>query len=304
MATINRAAIRKELEPGLNALFGLTYNDYPDEWSEVFDTESSEKAFEEEVMLSGFGLAATKAEGNAISYQDAQEVWTARYDHETVAMGFVITREAMEDNLYDNIAKRYTKAMARAMKQTKETKGAAIINRAFNTSYTGGDGKELCATDHPLLSGGTLANRPTTDADLNETSLEDAIIQISKWTDERGLKVQVKPRKVLVPTDLAFVIERLMASNLRVGTADNDTNAIRSMGAIPQGYAVNHYLADTDAWYILTDAPDGLKHFQRRGMETGMEDSFDTESMKYKASERYSFGWSDWRSIWGTSGAA
>lgn len=300
--TISRAQLLKELEPGLNALFGLEYKKYAEEHKEIFETESSERAFEEEVKLSGFGAAPVKNEGAAISYDNAQEAWTARYTHETIALGFAITEEAMEDNLYGSLSTRYTKALARAMAHTKQVKGAAILNNAFSgTTY--GDGKVLCAVDHPLVSGGTNSNRPTVGVDLNETSLEAAIIQMSGWTDERGLLIAAKPRKLVVPPQLMFVAERLMKTTGRVGTADNDINALVSMNSIPGGYTVNHYLTDPNAFFILSDVPNGLKYFTRVGMSTKMDGDFDTGNVKYKARERYSFGVSDPLGIWGSPGA-
>ena len=300
---ISRAQLLKELLPGLNALFGMEYAKYGEEHAEIYETESSDRSFEEETKLSGFGAAPVKSEGSAISYDNAQEAWTARYNHETIAMGFSITEEAIEDNLYDSLSSRYTKALARAMAYTKQVKAAAILNNAFNSSYTYGDGKELCATDHPLVSGGTNSNELATPADLNETSLEAAIIQIAGWTDERGLLIAAKPSKLVVPPDLQFVADRLMETEGRVGTADNDINALRNMGAIPGGYTVNHYLTDTNAWFLLTDIPNGLKHFVRTPMSTSMDADFDTGNSRYKARERYSFGVSDPLGIFGSAGA-
>jgi len=300
---ISRAQLLKELLPGLNALFGLEYQKYGEEHAEIFETESSDRSFEEETKLSGFGAAPVKNEGAAIAYDNAQEAWTARYNHETISMGFSITEEAIEDNLYDSLSSRYTKALARAMAYTKQVKAAAILNNAFNSSYTYGDGVELCSTAHPLVSGGTNSNEPAVSADLNETSLEAAIIQIAGWTDERGLLVAAKPRKLVVPPDLQFVADRLLETEGRVATADNDINAIRNMGAIPQGYTVNHYLTDTDAWFLLTDVPNGLKHFVRTPMSTSMDADFDTGNSRYKARERYSFGVSDPLGIFGSPGA-
>jgi len=300
---ISRAQLLKELLPGLNALFGMEYAKYGEEHAEIYETESSDRSFEEETKLSGFGAAPVKDEGSAISYDNAQEAWTARYNHETIAMGFSITEEAIEDNLYDSLSSRYTKALARAMAYTKQVKAAAILNNAFDSSYTYGDGKELCATDHPLVSGGTNSNELATPADLNETSLEAAIIQIAGWTDERGLLIAAKPSKLVVPPDLQFVADRLMETEGRVGTADNDINALRNMGAIPGGYTVNHYLTDTNAWFLLTDIPNGLKHFVRTPMSTSMDADFDTGNSCYKARERYSFGVSDPLGIFGSAGA-
>ena len=300
---ISRAQLAKELEPGLNALFGLEYARYDDEASEIYDTESSERAFEEEVMLSGFGSAPVKAEGSAVSFDDAQEAYTARYTHETIALAFSITEEAIEDNLYDRLASRYTKALARSMANTKQVKGAATLNNAFDSTFTGGDGKELCATDHPLVSGNTLRNEPSTASDLNETSLENALIDIAAFVDERGLKVSVRGMKLIVPAALQFVADRLLESTLRPGSADNDVNAVRNMGMLPQGYTVNHYLTDTDAWFIKTDAPRGFIHFERMPMSTKMEGDFDTGNVRYKARERYSYGFSDPRCVFGSPGA-
>ena len=302
---ISRAQLLKELLPGLNALFGMEYARYGEEHAEIFETESSERSFEEETKLSGFGAAPVKNEGAAIAYDNAQEAFTARYTHETIAMGFSITEEAMEDNLYDSLSTRYTKALARAMAYTKQVKAAAVLNNAFSGSgVTYGDGKTLCATDHPLVSGGTNSNTPATPADLNETSLEAAIIQIAAWTDERGLLIAAKPRKLVVPPSLQFVATRLLETELRVATADNDINAMRSMGSIPGGYTVNNYLTDSNAWFLMTDIPNGLKHFVRTPMQTSMDADFDTGNARYKARERYSFGVSDPLGIFGSPGAA
>jgi hypothetical protein len=300
---ISRAQLAKELEPGLNALFGLEYARYDDESSEIYDTESSERAFEEEVMLSGFGSAPVKQEGSAITFDDAQEAYTARYTHETIALAFSITEEAIEDNLYDRLASRYTKALARSMANTKQVKGAATLNNAFDNTFTGGDGKELCATDHPLVNNGSLRNEPSTDADLNETSLENALIDIAAFVDERGLKVSVRGQKLIIPPALQFVADRLLESTLRPGSADNDINATRNMGMLPQGYTVNHYLTDTDAFFIKTDAPRGFVHFERMPMSTKMEGDFDTGNVRFKARERYSYGYSDPRCVYGSKGA-
>ena len=300
---ISRAQLAKELEPGLNALFGLEYARYDDEAREVYETESSERAFEEEVMLSGFGAAPVKSEGTAVSFDDAGEAYTARYTHETIALAFSITEEAIEDNLYDRLASRYTKALARSMANTKQVKGAATLNNAFDSTFTGGDGIELCATDHPLVSGNTLRNEPSTASDLNETSLENALIDIAAFVDERGLKVSVRGLKLVVPPALQFVSDRLLESTLRPATADNDINASRNMGMLPQGYVVNHYLTDTDAWFIKTDAPRGFIHFERMPMSTKMEGDFDTGNVRFKARERYSYGYSDPRCVFGSPGA-
>ena len=292
----------KELEPGLNALFGLEYDRYENQDKEIFDTESSDRAFEEEVMLGGFANAAVKPEGQGVSYEDAQETYTARYTNETIALAFALTEEAVEDNLYDKLSTRYTKALARSMANTKQVKAANILNRAFNNSYLGGDAKELCATDHPTLSG-DQKNELSTAADLNETSLEQMLIDIADMKDERGMKIALRGMKMIIPVNLQFVAERLMKSAGRVGTADNDINAIKSMGMVPEGYVVNNFLTDTDAFFIKTDAPNGLKHFVRAPIRTAMEGDFDTGNVRYKARERYSFGWSDWRGIFASPGA-
>ena len=292
----------KELEPGLNALFGLEYDRYENQHTEIFDEESSDRAFEEEVMLGGFANAAVKPEGQGVTYEDAQETFTARYTHETVALAFSLTEEAVEDNLYDKISTRYTKALARSMANTKQIKAAAILNNAFNNSFPGGDGKELCATDHPTLSG-DQKNELSTAADLNETSLEQMLIDIADMKDERGLKIALQGVKMIIPVQLQFVAERLMKSAGRVGTADNDINAVRNMGMVPQGYVVNNFLTDTDAFFIKTDSPNGLKHFVRAPIRTAMEGDFDTGNVRYKARERYSFGFSDWRGIFASPGA-
>ena len=298
---ISRGQLVKELEPGLNALFGLEYKNYANEHAEIFDTENSDRAFEEEVMLSGFANAPIKAEGTGVTFDNAQETFTARYTHETLALAFAITEEAIEDNLYDRLASRYTKALARSMANTKQVKAAKVLNNGFGTA-NGGDGKELCATDHPIVTG-TEQNELSTAADLNETSLEQALIDIAALTDERGLKIAAKGMKLIVPSALQFTAERLMKSTQRVGTADNDINAVVSMGMIPSGYTVNHYLTDTDAWFIKTDVPNGLKHFVRAPLKTAMEGDFTTGNVRYKARERYSFGFSDWRGIFGSPGA-
>ena len=287
---ISRAQLAKELEPGLNALFGMEYGRYENQHSEIYTTESSDRAFEEEVMLSGFGAAPVKQEGSGVSFDDANESFTARYNHETIALAFAITEEAVEDNLYDRISARYTRALARSMAHTKQVKAAAVLNNAFDSSVTGGDGKELCATDHPLINGGTFANEPSTAADLNETSLEDALISIAGFVDERGLKIALRGTKLIIPRQLQFTAERLMSSVLRSATSDNDVNAIRSMGMLPQGYTVNDFLTDTDAFFIMTDTPRGFLHFERTPLSTNMEADFDTGNMRYKARERYSFG--------------
>jgi hypothetical protein len=300
---ISRAQLLKELLPGLNALFGLEYAKYGDEAAEIFESESSDRSFEEEVKLSGFSAAPVKGEGSAIEYDNAQEAWTARYTNETIAMGFSITEEAIEDNLYGSLSARYTKALARAMAYTKQVKGATILNNAFAAGTTYGDGQVLCSTAHPLVSGGTNSNRPTIGTDLNETSLEAAIIQIAGWTDERGLLIASQPTKLVIPPALQFVATRLLETELRVATADNDINAIKSNSAIPGGYTVNHYLTDANAWFLMTDVPNGLKHFVRTPMATSMDADFDTGNSRYKARERYSFGVSDPLGIYGSPGA-
>ena len=301
---ISRAQLLKELLPGLNALFGLEYKRYPEEHKEIYDTESSDRSFEEETKLAGFGAAPVKNEGQAIAYDNAQEAWTARYNHETIAMGFSITEEAMEDNLYDSLSARYTKALARAMAYTKQVKAAATLNNGFNSAVTYGDGQPLFSTAHPLVSGGTNSNRPATAADLNETSLESAVIQIAAWTDEKGLLIAAKPRKLIVPPALQFVATRLLETNLRVGTNDNDINALKNNGSIPEGYTINHWLNDPNAWFLKTDVPNGLKHFVRVAMSTSMDADFDTGNNRYKARERYSFGVSDPLGAFGSPGAS
>ena len=300
---ISRAQLLKELLPGLNALFGLEYARYGEEHKEIYETETSERSFEEETKLSGFSAAPVKNEGSAIAYDNAQEAYTARYTHETIAMGFSITEEAIEDNLYDSLSSRYTKALARAMAYTKQVKAAYVLNNAFTGGPTYGDGQVLCSTSHPLVSGGVNSNRPATGADLNETSLENAVIQIAGWTDERGLLIAAKPKKLIVPPALMFVATRLLETELRVGTADNDINAIKNNGSVPGGYAVNHFLTDPNAWFLLTDVPNGLKHFVRTPMNTSMDGDFDTGNVRYKARERYSFGVSDPLGIFGSPGS-
>ena len=300
---ISRAQLLKELLPGLNALFGLEYAKYGEEHKEIYETETSERSFEEETKLSGFSAAPVKPEGSALQYDNAQEAWTARYTHETIAMGFSITEEAVEDNLYDSLSSRYTKALARGMAYTKQVKAAYVLNNAFAGGPTYGDGQVLCSTAHPLVSGGTNSNTPSTPADLNETSLENAVIQIAAWTDERGLLIAAKPKKLVVPPSLMFVATRLLETELRVGTNDNDINALKNNGSIPEGYTVNHFLTDTNAWFLLTDVPNGLKHFVRTPMSTGMDGDFDTGNVRYKARERYSFGVSDPLGIFGSPGA-
>ena len=296
---ISRAQLVKELEPGLNALFGLEYKQYANEHAEIFDTETSDRAFEEEVMLSGFANAAVKPEGQGVTFDDAQETFTARYTNETIALAFAITEEAIEDNLYDRLASRYTKALARSMANTKQVKAAAVLNNGFNASFAGGDGKALFATDHPTLAG-SFSNELSTPAELNETSLEQSLIDIAAFTDERGLKIAAQGVKLIIPSALQFTAERLMKSTGRVGTADNDINALASMGMIPQGYAVNHYLTSTKKFFIKTDVPNGLKHFVRSPIKTSMEGDFDTGNVRYKARERYVFGFSDPRGIFGS----
>ena len=300
---ISRAQLAKELEPGLNALFGLEYDRYENEHADIFEEESSDRAFEEEVMLGGFGTAPVKGEGTSINFDDAQETYTARYQHETIALAFSITEEAVEDNLYDRLASRYTKALARSMSQTKQIKAAAVLNNAFDTGNPIGDGAALCSSAHPSLSG-NQRNQLSTASDLNETSLEQMLIDIAGLTDERGLKIAVRGMKLLIPKELQFTAERVINSNLRSGTADNDTNAVKSMGMLPEGAVVNHYLTDTDAFFIKTDAPNGFKYFNRSPIKTAMEGDFDSGNMRFKARERYSFGVSDWRAVFGTAGAA
>ena len=302
---ISRAQLLKELLPGLNALFGLEYKRYGEEHKEVYETEKSERSFEEETKLSGFSAAPVKNEGSAIAYDNAQEAFTARYNHETVALGFSITEEAIEDNLYDSLSGRYTKSLARVMAYTKQVKGASVLNNGFTNSsqYYGGDGVPLFSTAHPLVSGGVNSNTFATQADLNETSLENAVIQIAAWTDERGLLIAAMPRKLIIPPALQFVATRLLETNLRVGTADNDINAIKNNGSIPEGYAINHYLTDTNAWFLTTDVPNGMKHFERMPLANSMDGDFDTGNVRYKSRERYSFGWSDPLGMFGSSGA-
>ena len=303
---ISRAQLAKELEPGLNALFGMSYDTYDREYEEIFSVEDSQRAFEEEVLITGFGSAPVKTEGQGVSFDTASEGFTARYTHDTIALAFSLTDEAVEDNLYDSLGRRYVKALARSMANTKEVKGADVLNNAFNTSFAGGDGQPLISTAHPLAGGGTLANRATTMADLNETSLEDSLIDISTFTDDRGLTISVQATKLVVPPQLVFVADRILNSQQRVGTADNDINAIKNTGVLPGGYTVNHYLTDPDAYFILTsvtEAGEGLKMFQRTAMETSMETDFSTGNIRYKARERYSFGFSDWRGIYGSQGA-
>jgi len=300
---ISRAQLLKELLPGLNALFGMEYKRYGEEHKEIYETETSERSFEEETKLSGFSAAPVKNEGAAIAYDNAQEAWTARYNHETIAYGFSITEEAMEDNLYDSLSARYTKALARGMAYTKQVKAAAILNNGFSAAVVYGDGQALFSTAHPLVSGGTNSNRPATAADLNETSLEAAVIQIAGWTDERGLLIAAKPRKLIVPPALQFVATRLLETSLRVGTTDNDINALKNNGSIPEGYTINHFLTDTNAWFLTTDVPNGLKHFVRVPLATSMDTDFDTGNNRYKARERYSFGVSDPLGAFGSPGA-
>jgi hypothetical protein len=307
---ISRAQLLKELLPGLNALFGMEYARYGEQHKEIYETETSERSFEEEVKLSGFSAAPVKNEGSAISYDNAQEAWSTRYNHETIALGFSITEEAVEDNLYDSLSARYTKSLARAMAYTKQVKAASVLNNGFNGGYLGGDGVSLFGynssstlVNHPLVSGGTNANTPSTQADLNETSLEAAVIQIAAWTDERGLLIAAKPKKMIVPPALQFVATRLLETSLRVGTADNDINAIKNNGSVPEGYTVNNFLTDSNAWFLTTDVPNGLKHFVRTPLQNSMDGDFDTGNVRYKARERYSFGWSDALGIFGSSGS-
>ena len=301
---ISRAQLLKELLPGLNALFGLEYTRYGEEHKEIYETEKSERSFEEETKLSGFSAAPVTNEGSAIAYDNAQEAFTARYNHETIALGFSITEEAVEDNLYDSLSARYTKALARAMAYTKQVKAASVVNNGFSANYIGGDGVALFSTAHPLTNGGTNSNRPATGADLNETSLEAAVIQIAAWTDERGLLIAAKPRKLIIPPALMFVATRLLETSLRVGTTDNDINALKNNGSIPEGYTVNHFLTDSNGWYLTTDVPNGLKHFERTALANSMDGDFDTGNVRYKSRERYSFGWSDPLGMFGSPGAS
>jgi hypothetical protein len=300
---ISRAQLLKELLPGLNALFGLEYARYGEEHKEIYETETSERSFEEETKLSGFSAAPVKNEGSAIAYDNAQEAWTARYNHETIALGFSLTEEAIEDNLYDSLSARYTKALARAMAYTKQVKAANVLNNGFSSSYPGGDNVSLFNANHPLVSGGVNSNIPATAADLNETSLENAVIQIAAWTDERGLLIAAKPKKLIVPPALQFVATRLLETELRVGTNDNDINALKNNGSIPEGYSINHFLTDTNAWFLTTDVPNGMKHFVRSPLANSMDGDFDTGNVRYKARERYSFGWSDPLGMYGSQGA-
>ena len=300
---ISRAQLLKELLPGLNALFGVEYATYGEQHKEIYETETSERSFEEETKLSGFSAAPVKNEGSAIAYDNAQEAWTARYNHETIALGFSLTEEAIEDNLYDSLSARYTKALARGMAYTKQIKAAAVLNNGFSSSYAGGDGQALFSASHPLVSGGTNSNIPSTPADLNETSLENAVIQIAQWTDERGLLIAAKPKKLIIPVQLQFVATRLLETELRVGTTDNDINALKNNGSIPGGYTVNNYLTDTNAWFLTTDVPNGMKHFVRTPLSNSMDGDFDTGNVRYKSRERYSFGWSDPLGMWGSAGA-
>jgi len=301
---ISRAQLLKELLPGLNALFGLEYATYGQEHKEIYETESSERSFEEETKLSGFSAAPVKNEGAPIAYDNGQEAWTARYTHVTIAQVFSLTEEAIEDNLYDSLSARYTKGLARSMAYTKQVRAASVLNNGFSASYPGGDGVALFSASHPLVSGGTNSNIPSTPADLNETSLEAAVIQISLWTDERSLLIAAKPKKLIVPPSLQFVATRLLETELRVGTNDNDINALKNNGSIPGGYAINHFLTDTNAWFLTTDVPNGMKHFVRTPLSTSMDGDFDTGNVRYKARERYSFGWSDPLGMWGSPGAA
>ena len=302
MATFSRAQQLKELLPGLNGLFGLEYARYGEEHKEIYETETSERSFEEEVKLAGMSAAPVKNEGSALTYDSGQEAWTARYNHETIALGFSITEEAMEDNLYDSVATRLTKALARAMAYTKQVKGANVLNNGFDSNFAGGDGVSLLSASHPLVNGGTNSNVPTTPTDLNETSLENAVIQIAAWTDEKGLLIAAKPKKLIIPSALQFVATRLLDTKLRVGTADNDLNALNNNGSIPGGYSINHFLTDPDAWFLLTDIPNGLKHFVRAAMKTDMQGDFDTGNVRYRARERYSFGFSDPLGVYGSQG--
>ena len=300
---ISRAQLLKELLPGLNALFGLEYATYGQEHKEIYETETSERSFEEETKLSGFSAAPVKNEGSAIAYDNAQEAWTARYNHETIALGFSLTEEAIEDNLYDSLSARYTKSLARAMAYTKQVKAAAVLNNGFDANYKGGDGVALFSASHPLVSGGVNSNIPAVAADLNETSLENAVIQIAAWTDERGLLIAAKPKKLIVPPPLQFIATRLLETKLRTGTTDNDINAIENNGSIPDGYTINHFLTDTNGWYLTTDVPNGMKHFVRTPLANSMDGDFDTGNVRYKSRERYSFGYSDPLGMYGSPGA-
>ena len=301
---ISRAQLLKELLPGLNALFGMEYARYGEEHKEIYEAETSERSFEEETKLSGFSAAPVKNEGSAIAYDNAQEAWSTRYTHETIALGFSITEEAVEDNLYDSLSARYTKSLARAMAYTKQVKAAAVLNNGFTSGYNGGDGVPLFSTQHPLVSGGVNANTPSTQVDLNETSLEAAVIQIAAWTDERGLLIAAKPKKMIVPPALQFVATRLLETSLRVGTADNDINALKNNGSVAEGYTINHFLTDNNGWFLTTDVPNGMKHFVRTPLQNSMDGDFDTGNVRYKARERYSFGWSDPLGMWGSSGSS
>jgi len=300
---ISRAQLLKELLPGLNALFGMEYKTYGEQHKEIYETETSERSFEEETKLSGFSAAPVKNEGSALAYDNAQEAWTARYNHETIALGFSLTEEAIEDNLYDSLSARYTKSLARAMAYTKQVKAASVLNNGFTAGYVGGDGVVLFSASHPLVSGGVNSNTPAVAADLNETSLENAVIQIAAWTDERGLLIAAKPKKLIVPPALQFVATRLLDTKLRTGTTDNDINAIENNGSIPDGYTINNYLTDTNAWFLTTDVPNGLKHFVRTPLSNSMDGDFDTGNVRYKSRERYSFGWSDPLGMYGSPGA-
>ena len=301
---ISRAQLLKELLPGLNALFGMEYARYGEEHKEIYEAETSERSFEEETKLSGFSAAPVKNEGSAIAYDNAQEAWSTRYTHETIALGFSITEEAVEDNLYDSLSARYTKSLARAMAYTKQVKAAAVLNNGFTSGYNGGDGQPLFSTQHPLVSGGVNSNTPSTQVDLNETSLEAAVIQIAAWTDERGLLIAAKPKKMIVPPALQFVATRLLETSLRVGTADNDINALKNNGSVAEGYTINHFLTDNNGWFLTTDVPNGMKHFVRTPLQNSMDGDFDTGNVRYKARERYSFGWSDPLGMWGSSGSS
>ena len=300
---ISRSQLAKELEPGLNALFGMEYNRYEQQHSEIYETESSDRAFEEETLIVGFGNAKVKTEGQGVAFDQASEGFTARYSHETIALAFALTEEAIEDNLYDRLGARYTKALARSMAHTKQVKAASVLNNAFSSSFTGGDGKALVATDHPLTGGGTFSNRPSTYSDLNETSLEDALISVSTFVDDRNMVIALQGQKLIIPPQLQFVADRLLQSPGRVSTSDNDINAIKNMGMVPEGYSVNNFLTDTDAWYLLTDCHDGFKHFERSHLSTSMEGDFETGNVRFKARERYSFGFSNPRAVFASQGA-
>lgn len=301
--TMTRQQFPKQLQDGLNTVFGMAYDDFPTQYDKIFDTAQSSKAYEEDVLMVGLGGALEKTEGAGVAYDSGSEAWVARYQHATIALAFSITEEAVEDGRYGDIGQKYAKALARSMRYTKEVRGAAIINNGFDTNYAGGDGKPLFSTSHPLTGGGTLSNKPSTDADLSEEALEDAFIAIEGFVDDRGLPIMVKAQSLILPRQSQFIGYRILKSNGQTGTANNDPNAIKDMGMLPGGMSVNNYLSDPDGWYIKTNAADGLKHFVRRKLKRGMEGDFETGNMRYKASERYSFGWTDWRGAYGSQGA-